>query len=78
MNVVIFSKESCPYCVRAVDLLTKKNIEFTEHKLDKDFTRAEIIEQFPDARTYPIVVVDQKWIGGYNELLKMQTNGGLR
>lgn len=71
MNIVIYSKDSCPFCVRARDLLTKLTLKFEENKLGKDFDREQIIARFPDAKTFPIITVDGKWIGGYNELEKM-------
>ena len=68
MKVAVYSKDSCPYCVKAINLLETTDLEFQEHKLDKDFSREEILEWFPGVKTFPIIVVDKKYIGGYNEL----------
>lgn len=43
-------------------------MEFTEFKLDEDFTRDEIKEKFPTAKTYPIILLDDKYIGGFVDL----------
>lgn len=71
MNVTIYSKDNCPYCDKAKNLLEMKSISFEEHKLDKDFSRDEILEWFPGVKTFPIITVNKKFIGGYNELEKL-------
>lgn len=68
MIVEIYSKEGCGYCTAAANLLTSKSIRFTEQKLDIHFTREMLIEKFPHAKTFPVIVVDGMHIGGYNEL----------
>lgn len=68
MNVVIYTKENCSYCMSAKILLTNKGISFREQKLGEDFTRETILEMFPSARSFPVIVVDGFNIGGYQEL----------
>ena len=68
--IEIYSKPSCPYCTKAKQLLNTLNIPFTEQVLLKDFTREYIVEKFPNAKTFPIVVVDGFHIGGYNQLVE--------
>lgn len=70
--IEIYSKDHCVFCDKAKSLLDKLSKQYSQYKLDEHFTRDEIIEKFPDARTFPIVVVDGKWIGGYNELLNIK------
>lgn len=68
MNIVIYSKENCSFCTNAKLLLTNKGIPFTEKKLGEDFTRETILEMFPSAKTFPVIVVDGFNIGGYVQL----------
>lgn len=68
MQVILYSKDNCPYCDKAKNLLKMKAIEFIEYKLDKDFNRDSLLEMFPHAKTFPVITVDKKHIGGYNEL----------
>jgi glutaredoxin 3 len=68
--IEIYSKTNCPYCTRAKQLLNTMNIPFNEYKLDEDFTREIVLEKFPNAKTYPIVVVDGFHIGGYSQLVE--------
>ena len=44
-------------------------MEFNEYVVGKDLTRDELREQFPLARTMPVILVDGKYVGGYNELM---------
>lgn len=67
-HVVIWSKPSCPYCSRAKNVLTAHNIRFEEKMLDRDFTREILQEQYPTAKTFPVIVVDGFYIGGYSQL----------
>ena len=38
--------------------------------LDKDYTRNEFFKMFPNAKTFPQIIIDNKNIGGYHELEK--------
>lgn len=69
-NVEIYSKPDCPYCSRAKQVLKTNDITFTEQMLGKDFTREIIIEKFPTAKTFPIIVIDGYYIGGYTQLVE--------
>lgn len=68
MIVEVYSKDGCGYCTAAVSLLKSKDIRFTEQKLGIDFTREMLLEKFPLAKTFPVIVVDGMHIGGYIEL----------
>jgi hypothetical protein len=52
-------------------LLASKNIPFNEMKLNEDFTKEYLLELFPSATTFPVVVVDGFNIGGFDQLNKM-------
>jgi hypothetical protein len=52
----------------AKDLLALCNITFTEQRLGVDFTVNTLKTKFPDAKSFPIIVVDGFYIGGYNQL----------
>ena len=38
--------------------------------LDKDFTREEFFQKFPNAKTFPQIIINNKHIGTFNELEK--------
>ena len=71
MKVTIYTKDNCSYCVNAKSLLSARGIAYTEQRLNQDFTREHLTEMFPSAKTYPVIVVDGFYIGGYDQLKKM-------
>lgn len=71
MQIEIYSKPNCGYCTAAKNLLRNSNIPYTEQVLDVHFTRELLVEKFATAKTFPVIVVDNYYIGGYNELRKL-------
>jgi glutaredoxin 3 len=68
MFVEMYTKDDCSYCIAAKAFLGGKGIQFVEKKLFRDFSREQILEKFPAASTFPIIVLDGFYIGGYNQL----------
>jgi glutaredoxin-related protein len=52
-------------------MLQVYNIPFEEKMLGVDFTREILLENYPSAKTFPVVVVDGFYIGGYEQLTEM-------
>ena len=68
-KVEIYTWQYCPFCIRAKSLLKKKNINFTEYKIDGDEdARALMIERADGRRTLPQIFIDNEGIGGCEEL----------
>lgn len=77
MKAVVWSKYHCPFCVQAVNLLKLKGIEFEERKIGDGYTKEDLLEAVPTAKTVPQILLDGKLIGGYTDLekyLKGNTN----
>jgi glutaredoxin 3 len=71
MKAVIWSKYHCPYCDQAKALLTQKGISFEERKIGDGYTKEELLEAIPTARTLPQIIIDGKLIGGFTDLKKL-------
>lgn len=69
-NVILWSKYHCPFCDQAKNLLKLNRIPFEERKIGDGWTKEELLEHIPTARSVPQIVVDGDTIGGYNELKK--------
>ena len=70
-KAIIWSKENCPFCVQAKALLKQKNIEFEERNISQgDWTKEQLLEAVPTARTLPQIFLDDNYIGGFTELRK--------
>ena len=65
--IEIWSKPQCPFCDKAENLCKQKNFEYKKYMLDEDFSREELVEKFPSARTFPQITIDGELIGGYTE-----------
>lgn len=70
MKAVVWSKYDCPFCDQAKALLTQKGIEFEERKIGDGFTKDDLLEAVPTARTVPQIFLNEEYIGGFTELKK--------
>lgn len=68
MSIEIYSKNNCSFCDQAKQLLRMHGKDYVEYKLDEDFTREILLSKFPEAKTFPVIVVDGFNIGGYHQL----------
>jgi glutaredoxin len=73
MKAIVWSKDQCPYCDQAKALLKSRNIEFEERNVSQDWTREQLLEAVPTARTLPQIFLDQELVGGFTELRKKLT-----
>ena len=69
-KAVIWSKNACPFCVQAKALLESKGIEIEERNVSHDWTREQLLEAVPTARTLPQIFLDEQYIGGFTDLRK--------
>jgi len=68
-KAIVWSKNSCPFCVQAKNLLKLKGIEFEESNISAEkWTREQLLEAVPTARTLPQIFLDDNYIGGFTEL----------
>lgn len=70
MAIEVYSKNNCSFCDKAKQLLRTHGKDYLEYKLDEDFTREILLSKFPEAKTFPVIVVDGMNIGGYDQLLR--------
>lgn len=68
MKAIIWSKYHCQFCDQAKALLSSKGIEFEERKIGDGWTKEELLEAVPNARTVPQIFLAGKLIGGFTEL----------
>ena len=68
MNVEIYSRTNCGYCDRAKIRQQKYNPII--HMLDQDYTREDFFTKFPNAKTFPQIIINDEHVGGYHELEK--------
>lgn len=66
--IEIWGKPSCPHCEQAKKFCETNNLGYIYKQLDVDFTREEVFENFPGARTFPQIIVNGSKIGGWDKL----------
>ena len=77
-KVVIYTGDLCIHCDWAIELLNRKNIEFTEYNIAKDTTkREEMFKKSNGAKTVPQIFIGEHCIGGNNELQTLEREGKL-
>ena len=67
-KAIVWSKYHCPYCDQAKALLKQRNIPFEERKIGDGYTKEELLEAVPTARTVPQIFLDEEYVGGFDQL----------
>ncbi len=72
MSIIIYSTETCPYCIRAKDLLNEKGLLFEEIILDNQQAITKFKNDCPGATSVPQILIDDELVeGGYEGLTKL-------
>ena len=77
-KVEIYTKFTCPYCVRAKQLLAAKGVPFDEHPVDSGGEkRQEMIQRAKGRTTVPQIFIGDRHIGGCDDLFDLEREGRL-
>ena len=77
MKIVIYTTTYCPFCDAAKNLLKSLDIEFDEVDLTDNLEeRLEISTKY-NWRTVPLILINNKLIGGFDELNNLNNKGEL-
>ena len=76
-RVKIYTTPSCPFCVRAKRLLEARGIPFDEIDVGNDDALREDIIQRTGRRTVPQIFIDERSVGGFEELAALDAAGKL-
>jgi len=72
MQVIIYVREGCVYCKMAKDLLLENKITYEAIDLDSNPELQKKLIEKTQQTTVPYVFINNKFIGGYNDLLKLK------
>ena len=79
MKVTVWSKTPCPICDQAKALLKQRGIDYEERNITEGtWTKEQLLEAVPNARTVPQIFINEQLVGGFNELrthLQNQSSG---
>ena len=73
----MYTTRWCGYCVRAKALLDERGIEYEEISLDDDPQFRQHLFDLTGGWTVPQILIDEKPIGGYVELWRLDKASGL-
>ena len=77
-KVVMYCTEVCPYCVNAERLLTRRGVNQIEKiRIDLEPHRQEEMIRITRRRTVPQIFIDDRHIGGFDDLSELDQDGGL-
>jgi glutaredoxin 3 len=77
-KVTIYTREFCPYCTRALQLLKQKGVKFNEIKAGMDaMKKQEMIKRSNGGRTFPQIFVGDTHIGGCDDMMTLERKGAL-
>jgi glutaredoxin 3 len=69
MTIIVWSKDGCNHCITAKSLLESKGIQFEERNISNgEWTREQLFEAVPTAKSMPQIFLNGEYIGGLNEL----------
>lgn len=77
-KIEVYSGDYCPYCMRAKALLKQRELEFVEYNVQREpEKRVEMAERAPGARSIPQIFINDRHVGGCDELYALDKKGEL-
>lgn len=76
-KVTVYTTSFCPYCMRAKQLLTSKDIPFEEVNLSDKPDELNALKKRTGLRTVPQIFIGEELIGGYTELAALNSSNEL-
>ena len=69
MTTIVWSKDGCSHCITAKSLLESNGIQFEERNISNgEWTREQLFEAVPTAKSMPQIFLNGEYVGGLNEL----------
>ncbi len=75
--IKIYSTNSCPYCVKAKSYFASQGLSYDEVDLTNKFDEIDRLKNQTGHRTVPLIFVDEKFIGGYTDMMAKIESGEL-
>ena len=77
-NITIYTKDYCPFCIKAKSLLTMKKIKFIEINLNENPDQFDkMLKKTNGARTVPQIFNDNNYIGDCDKIYELNSEGTL-
>lgn len=76
-KIIVYSTAQCPYCVWAKQFLESKHLVYEEIRIDLNVEKRAEMERLSGRRTVPQILINDKAIGGYDDLIQLSKKGEL-
>ncbi|MDB9311028.1 glutaredoxin 3 [Aphanizomenon sp. CS-733/32] len=77
-RVEIYTWRTCPFCIRAKNLLKKKGVDFNEYSIDgDDEAREKMAQRANGRRSLPQIFINDRHIGGCDDIHDLDNQGKL-
>lgn len=76
-RITLYGTATCPYCLAAKMLLKKNNLDFEEIAIGSDRKLRAEMERRSGGRSVPQIFIDEKPIGGFDQLSALEQSGEL-
>jgi glutaredoxin 3 len=78
VQVEIYTTPYCPYCIAAKQLLSEKDVTFTEIDVARDpAQRSVMVDRAQGRMTVPQIFIGSTHVGGFDDLYELDQAGGL-
>jgi glutaredoxin 3 len=64
MKIIIYSKDNCPNCLTAKQILTSKNLEYIDVDIELGSRWQNMLREYPDAKQMPQIFINDQRVGG--------------
>jgi len=76
-RVVMYCTATCPYCIRAEQLLLERGADLEKIRIDLDPSQRGVMMQRSGRRTVPQIFIGDRHVGGCDDLFDLDRAGGL-
>ena len=64
MRIIVYTKENCPNCTSAKQLLDSKGLEYIDVDIERGTRWENMLKEYPDARQMPQIFINDQRVGG--------------
>ena len=76
-NVTLYTTGTCPFCIRAKQLLDRKGVGYDELRIDQNPSLRPEMEQRAQRATVPQIFIDDFHVGGFDDMAELDVEGKL-
>jgi glutaredoxin 3 len=64
MRIIVYTKDNCPNCTSAKQLLDSKGLEYIDVDIERGTRWENMLKEYPDARQMPQIFINDQRVGG--------------